>query len=473
MLLFRVRDKSIKAIAILILFGLSGYLFNRCVEETSHARSYPRVRTNPVSGITSNGATFNAEIFSLGTEPIIDHGFVWSDYANPDLTDNKILLGPSGEQGAYSAEISTALTKDVGYTVKSFVQTADHIVYGLPVTFKSLGSGAPVINGFEPDSARWLDTLIVKGRNFSWVGSENVVRLNQIQCLTIGSTDSTLKILVSNELSDLKSVLSVEISGNKVVNLLDTFRLIPPVLNDYYPKQAGWGDTLTILGKNMQTGNSVNTITATINGFSSKVTVKENEILKIIVPLEIVTIESGINIKINNLNLPLTPDLTLLPPVISGISPKEGTWATILTIKGKFHPLKERNLISIGSEAAQILSNCKDSIKVYIPENLSGYNLHVIDNSAPYTVVSSDTFKLFGPVINSIAPLSGPSGSDVVITGKYFGEQYRTTVRFGALEAFIEEFSDTYIRCKVPGPLNNGPVKISVYKQIPGICLQG
>ncbi|MBK8883747.1 MAG: IPT/TIG domain-containing protein [Bacteroidales bacterium] len=462
MLSFKVRNNRIKDLSLVLVFVFSALFLIRCEEDKAKERSYPRVRTNPVSGITSEGATFSAEIFSMGSESIINHGFVWSKFTYPDLTDNKILLGPSATPGTYSAVINASLSKDVEYTVKAFVQTSEHVVYGLPVTFKSLGSGGPSVTGFEPDSARWMDTLTVKGINFSWIASENVVRLNQTQCVTLNATDSTLKIIVNKDLADLKSLVSVEISGNPAVDLLDTFRLIPPVLHDYFPKQVRWGDTLTILGEDMQIGTSVNTISATIAGFSSKFTRKVKDTLKIIVPLEIVTVESVINIKINNLNIPFSQDLTLLPPVISSISPKEGTWLTLLTIKGKFHPTRERNIIKIGGVIASIVSNNKDSIRVYIPESLSKHDNPVVNSSSPFEVVSPDPFTLLPPLINSVAPLSGTSGSLVVLRGKYFGRYPETKVRFGTHEAYIFEFTDTYISCEVPENLPNGPIKITV-----------
>ena len=153
MLLFKVRNSSIKATALIILFVFSAGLFNRCEEEKAKERSYPRVKTNPVTNITDKGATFNAEIYSPGSELIINHGFVWGEGDDPTLNNNKIMLGTGNPEGTYSAEIVSSLSKDVEYTVKAFVQTTEHVVYGLPVTFKSLGSGGPVINGFEPDSA--------------------------------------------------------------------------------------------------------------------------------------------------------------------------------------------------------------------------------------------------------------------------------------------------------------------------------
>ena len=80
-----LRNSSINTLASIFLFVLPVFLFNRCEEEKAQARSYPQIKTNPVSGITSNGATFNAEIYSPGAELMTDHGFVWGQGNDPDL----------------------------------------------------------------------------------------------------------------------------------------------------------------------------------------------------------------------------------------------------------------------------------------------------------------------------------------------------------------------------------------------------
>ena len=99
MLQFKGNYYSIKAVAWVLFFILSVRLISFCEEEKAHARSYPQVRTKPVSNITSNGATFSGDIYSLGTEPIIEHGFVWVEGNSPDLSDDRILLGPMGTIG--------------------------------------------------------------------------------------------------------------------------------------------------------------------------------------------------------------------------------------------------------------------------------------------------------------------------------------------------------------------------------------
>jgi IPT/TIG domain len=464
MFLFPKKNKKIKALACISLFIFSALFLSKCEEENARPRTYPRVNTMPVSDITEKGATFNAEIYSLGSESIIDHGFVWGVTDNPTINNNKILLGSIGITGAYSAPVLSTLLKDKLYTVKTFVQTAEHFVYGAPVTFKSLGSGAPVIYGFEPDSAAWMDTLLVKGKNFSWVENENIVRLNQLQCETISSTDTTLSVLVNKELSELSTVLSVELAGNKAICTNGTFRLIPPVIKNIIPMQARWGDTITVTGENFQNRYSNNTISATISGFPAKIIEKGKDSLLLIVPEDLVTITNILSIKINSLILPLSENMILLSPVISGIYPKEGTWGTIITLKGKFHPQQARNLIKIGGFTPSIVSSNKDSISIYAPDELTEHNNLVINTSNPFVVVSPDTFKLFAPYIESITPLTGFSYSYVVIKGKYFIQNYggSTTVKFGSANAGVVDVSGSLISCIVPFPISNGPVNITV-----------
>ena len=461
---FPGKNRLFKEATFIFLFISSVFILVNCEKENARARSYPRVNTMPVSEITEKGAKFNAEVYSMGTEKIIEHGFVWTIEANPTINySNKILLGQCDSPGTYSTEILTSLKKDVKYTVKSFVQTSDHIVYGIPVDFISLGSGAPVITSFEPHSAEWMDTLIIKGKNFSWAGGENVVKLNQTVCQILSSTDSSLQITVSYDLPDLKSIVSVELAGNVAVNTKDTFRLIAPVIRDFYPKQARWGDTITVTGKGFLNDRYNVFISATIGASSSSIIKRENESIKFLVPLELNSIENVLTVKILKLNYSFPDKIRLLPPYISRIKPTEGTWGTIVTIFGRFHPNSSRNAINISEYSVPIISFNKDSIKVAIPQNLGSHNNLIVNTSSPFIIASPDTFKLFGPRIDSITPLAGVSNSTVTVRGNYFLRGNNIPmIKFGSINATVTGITPTKIDFTVPYPTINGPVNITV-----------
>src|SRR5512135_2620657 len=85
--------------ACLVLICLAAGPFTGCIKEDSHPRSYPQVKTNPVTNITGKGATFHGNIYTLGSEPILDHGFVWGEWVDPDMTNDRIFLGPLPKGG--------------------------------------------------------------------------------------------------------------------------------------------------------------------------------------------------------------------------------------------------------------------------------------------------------------------------------------------------------------------------------------
>jgi hypothetical protein len=457
------KNKRGKSTVLTILFLLSIFLFYYCKKENPEPRNYPRVKGMTVSEISTSGVTFEADLYSLGTDPVIQHGFVWDLY-EPDVKQtNRVLLGNSVTMGLFNARIYSTLVSGQNYTVKPFVQTSKNIVYGTSVTFKSFGSDGPIITGFEPHSARWMDTLMIKGKHFSYLPLENHVKLNKNECWVASATDTTLKVVVSSELVDLKSVLSVDLDGYIAIAQPDSFRLIVPVVNDFFPKEARWNDTLKISGAGMQNGNMTNTVVVTVGGFPCNIFAKKNGSIVCTVPEEVTALSNSVSVKINNLNYPLTSKLTMLSPVLNSISPKSGTWGTTVTLKGIFHPNKARNNITFGGILAPIISNCKDSIKVTAPQTLSVHNNIVIDGNGVFTVTAADTFKLLPPKIEMVTPLSGPSNSTVVIQGNYlYNKNGLTTVKFGTATSQIKSITGTSITCIVPPNIANGPVDITV-----------
>jgi hypothetical protein len=461
------KKNTIHPIIFILLYLAAVFMLSNCEDDSPRPRSYPRINTMPVSEITANGAVFTAELYSLGTEVILNYGFVWAASEPNIKSSNKILLGPRNETGIFSAAIVTNLQKDKEYTVKSFVQTADHIVYGIPVKFKSLGSGAPQVTGFKPSSAAWEDTLIVSGRNFSWVAGDNIVKLNNTICPALSSTDTTLKVLVSYELPDLKSVLSVTLSGNTGVFTKDTFRLIPPVLKDFNPKQARWGDTLILSGKGLSTFSYKSSNSVKLGPYLCiLLNILNDSSIAVKIPYEINTIASDLSLLINGFTLPGNQSFQLKAPEFS-FTPKEGTWGNTIKLDGNFNTIVSRNSVFFDDVQATIVTSSAKELKVRIPESLSKIKTNIVYNVTPFTVVSADTFRLEAPLISTFSPSAGPGGTAVEIKGKYFSIS-NTSVMFGSARAVILFINDSIINVTVPERIN-GPVKISVSSKLQSV----
>jgi hypothetical protein len=208
--------------------------------------------TLPVSNITEEGALFSADLYALGTDAIIEYGFVWGTSSNPGFGNDRIIMHGAPEGiGIFTAEVRSTLVEGTRYTVKSFVKTENFLVWGKTVDFVSLGSGAPEITGFYPVSAFWGDTITITGRNFSWAANGNKVFVGDILVNPLLKVSDTLIYFqLPNTLINKKNLVSVEIAGNKATCINDTLTLVLPELIGFFPTSAYWGDTLSLTFKN-------------------------------------------------------------------------------------------------------------------------------------------------------------------------------------------------------------------------------
>jgi len=434
-------------------------------DEKPEPRSYPRLKTLPVSNISEEGATFNADLYSLGTEEITDYGFVWGAHSSLSInSDDKVLLGiPQGE-GIFSAEIKTTLAEGMEYTVRSFAISEGHTIYGPEVTFVSLGSLAPVIKGFEPDSAAWGDTLTIYGENFSWERLQNKVKLNETLCDITSSTDSTIIATIPPTLNTIKSSLSVELAGNSVEFMQKQFKLIPPTLLDFYPKQARWGDTLFIRGRDMNTISLLGNYIKLGNINCQIVRVFEDTLISVNIPNEITTINNTLDIKLNGFILSSQTSFTLVPPEIKSFCPLAGLRNSIVTIYGSFNPASKTSSIEIDNIPATVILYNRDSIQVRIPIAISHNNPSIAYKSAPFVITSANSFNVVHPLINQFSPQSGQFGDEITILGEYLSSTAgNTQVKFGSgVVATIKSLSEKEVTVNVPYAIDSIPKRIEV-----------
>jgi hypothetical protein len=443
------------------LFSLSILVFFSCEDQQPQPREYPRVRTLPVTDISDSGAVFFGDLYSLGSEEILEHGFLWDNSENPNFTfSNRVYLGIPRQTGIYAAPIKTTLKKGTKYTVRSFVKTAEHTVMGMTQTFVSKGSRAPIITGFEPDSASWGDTILVKGKYFSWLPGTNVVKLDNIQCTAFQSTDTTIMFVIPNSLSVADRILSVGIEGNIFSFLTGKLRIEKPILHDFLPKQARWGDTIIIKGKNLRiVDNSTNSVK--LGTFKcSLIGLPNDSIVKVQVPYDMSTISSNISVNLNGLTINGKQNFQLLEPYFT-FSPAEGTWGTKIKLVGQFNTIASKNSFYIGNSQAGVASTGARQIEILVPSNITTNENLIKYSASPFTVYANQKFILKPPEISSFSPSSGAYNTLVTITGNYFGTNITPVVKFGNYQAVISSWTNTQIKALVPNT-GMGFVKITV-----------
>ena len=350
------------------LFVLVVISLATCKDDEAIKRNWPRINTLPVTDISVQGANFNAEIISRGDFEIIQFGFVWSQYANPIIENsNKVVFQGNLMADTFSAQISTTLGENVRNHVRSFVKTADYLVYGKDVEFTSLGSGAPKIISFSPMKGSWGDTIRIHGRNFSYITGDNVVRLGEIKTTIISESDTLITVMIPMVLNTNSVKVSVSVLGNKAVSEHDFIYLIPEI-TAISPLIGTFLDTITIYGINFGRSISYNSVFF-YETIKAEIIYSDPTHIKVIVPLGLINWENYITLNSVGYKLVSEQPFLLKSPVINSLTPDTVThFNEVIDIFGdNFNPEIQNNIVQIDGLTSEIVESSSGHLKVRLP----------------------------------------------------------------------------------------------------------
>lgn len=445
---------------IIILF-----VFLTCQKDEPVTRAYPRINTLAVNNITEKGVVFNAEIYDASDKEIIDHGFIWGYSSNLAYNGSeRFSIGSKTGEGLFSKEITTTLEAGKTYYVKAYVKTTQYTVYGKVVEFFSLGSEAPLISGFEPDSAGWGDTITVYGKNFSWLSYSNKVYFGDKPGIVTSSSDTLIKVKVPVEAGSADNFISVELAGNINHFTADTLKLLVPVFNDFYPKMATWGDTVTIFGDYL---NYCNENSFSFDHYQAKATYISKTQCKIVVPDLLNSSYSRISLLVNKNKYFAPVEFRLHPPVIKSFYPEAVYAGTNVTLTGQYLKMYH-TLVKIGNE---------EFSPGFINDSVIKFSMPYFEKPGKYVISvrvlsqknsEEKTINYLVPQITKIEPLTAAYGDTITIYGNYFDDvSNNNSVYFGSsipVQPFYSE--NNVLKVAVPLYLFDSVFNVSVKSQI-------
>lgn len=433
-------------------------LLTGCEDEPVQ-REYPRVRTLEVSNISPEGATFEGEVYDQGDAPISEHGFAWA--LNPSSIEysNKVFLSGVDSSPRFTFNIISTLIKDKRYYVAAFVKSGEYTVYGNVVEFDSQGSHGPEITGFSPERVICGDTIIIRGRYFSMANGQNNVLFNKVTATVCDPvSDTLLHVVVPFTVSATENFLTVEVTGKSTTYTQKTLIIDRPEIESISPAQARWGDTISMSFRYLRKSDNIRffmskTQMVLVEAYDGKTT-------RAIVPYEADYSPMDVSFSANDTWFTYSGIFTLLPPLISSISPVEASWSDTITLYGVFNTNQASARVLFDETAGKIVSVSRDSIRVIVPDELPGTPAVLTYKYGNFTCSSTQLFSFSPPVIETVSPMSDYAGGMVTITGKYF-KNYYTTVKFNDILSTIISVTDARIQCYAPGNLC-GPAEISV-----------
>jgi hypothetical protein len=160
---------------------------------------------------------------------------------------------------------------------------------------------------------------------------------------------------------------------------------------------------------------------------------------------------------------------TLTAPAVVSISPLTGGPGTTVTIMGsRFGAFQGTSLVTYSGINADLVSWSDTMIVVKVPANAQANGtFQVIVNGQVSNY--STSFTVSNPIISYLSPQTGIAGTQVTISGQYFGARSdRSYVSFNAQNAGIISWSDTSIVCTVPSTLGSQSGSISVVVVVDG-----
>lgn len=353
-----------------LLFLLMICLLTTCKKEDAAIKEYPRINTLDVSGINESGATFGANIISGDLTQTKEYGFVWDISTSPDINlHDKLVMTGILSNKSISGIVHSALKKDVVYYMRAYVKTDKYLVYGKVVSFKSLGSEAPVIADFSPKSASWNDTIKITGKNFRYRTSGIVVKLGELATTIISSTDTTIRFVIPAKINYEKVNVSVSIEGNISVSTTPFSYLIPSIA-DISPLLATFNDTIYIRGTNFFksiVGNKVY-----FNGLTATIVYASRSLLKVLVPATLTLNQAKISISGPVKDIEFGSLFSLKAIVLKSFEPDTIFHPSgIITIKGEnFNPLLINNAVIINGFKATIVESTFGYLKVKLPDEV-------------------------------------------------------------------------------------------------------
>jgi len=402
-----------------LVYFLSILLLAMCTKEEITSREYPRVRTLEIGNITASGALFRGTVF-YAPGPMIDHGFIWGDI--PTLEPNKVdevSLGPMSGTGEFEARVERSMVAGRKYYARAYAKTTNYDVYGDIISFVSLGSEAPAITALDPSKGRILDTILVKGRNFSRISSVVTVQFDTIRSTILSTSDSLLTVIVPETLAKAKANVTVTVLGN-ISNTSIAFELIGPKIESVSSLLVAPCDTLRISGHDF--GNHMGQVSVRLGGEACEVLSVTEQTITINVPI-FTPPSQDILLEVVSSNIPDTfaEALTYKAPSIQSVSPLTNiTFLDTLTLTGVSLPLCTSLAIKIGGINTPVIFRSPTKVKTIIPAELTATQNTALISFGSGKYNYQFNFDLAPPQITSITPSSATFGDLIVIAGKNF-----------------------------------------------------
>ncbi|MCD8446322.1 IPT/TIG domain-containing protein [Tenacibaculum finnmarkense] len=222
----------------------------------------------------------------------------------------------------------------------------------------------PTIETINPIVGVIGDTLSINGNHFDIVNSRNIVFFGNIQSSIIESNRESIKIIVPENIESPTELIKLNAQLQDVA-YNTSFQLSAPKINSISPLNATFSDEITITGNNFDFEISRNKVY--FGNIEATITYADKNTLIVTVPDDLESSSEPIKVIAQLQEVVFNEKFQLIPPEINFV-PQDVYANQDITIQGAyFHPILDRNNITIENIEVNLISGNTKSLDTKIP----------------------------------------------------------------------------------------------------------
>jgi hypothetical protein len=299
--------------------------------------------------------------------------FGWTDTITvlglfkPVISANKLLFsGTESKIIEITHDRIRCIVPDNGSNHSATLQIeTDGIDFTYPTTLSLSG---PLIEKITPSAASAGTRLEITGKYFREEATTLIIQGQSIYCLVSNSRKMGVSLPHSLGRGSVPVTVKVYDKQNTYNNLLT---LLKPAISDFNPKEATFGDIITVSGLDFDPDNIK--VSFEEEGALFDVLEKSATGVKFAVPNDGVSQKCRIYLTTSGTTVYASQLLTLFDPRLDLVAPMTGKPGDVIRITGDyFNPVNSKNEVYVDGTAITAISSSRNYIDFTIPKLLGG-----------------------------------------------------------------------------------------------------
>lgn len=232
-------------------------------------------------------------------------------------------------------------------------------------TYSSFTLFEPTIESINPILGVIGDTISINGTHYDIVHSRNKALFGNTVSTIIESSREIIKTVVPENIESPSETISINAQLQNAVYNTSNFQLAAPEIISISPLNATFRDEITITGNNFDFEISRNKVY--FGNIEATISYADKNTIKVLVPDDLESSSEQIKVIAQLQEVVYSENFQLLPPEIT-FAPQDVYANQDITIQGaNFHPVKDKNIVTIEDIEVNIISGNSEILDTKIP----------------------------------------------------------------------------------------------------------